>query len=127
MVIGRRRRLDRNALDDLQAVGFEAYPLLGVVREQTQVLHAEIDEHLRADTVVALVGLEAEGLVRFDGVLALVLELISPHLVDETNAPTFLPQVHEDTATGFLDDLEGPAELRAAIAATALEHIAEQT
>src|SRR5205807_552386 len=55
VVVRRGRRLDGDALDDLQAVRFEAHPLLRVVREQAQVLHAQIDEDLSTDPVVALV------------------------------------------------------------------------
>ena len=50
---------ERDPLDDRQAVALEAGALGGVVRQQTHRAHAEVDEDLRADAVVALVGREA--------------------------------------------------------------------
>src|SRR5690242_14421152 len=64
----RRRDLERQRLDDRQAVALEAHELPRVVCEEPHRPHAERAQNLRADAVVALVGLEAELLVRLDGV-----------------------------------------------------------
>src|SRR5688572_24292831 len=48
--------LQRDTFDDGQAVPLETRSLRGVVRQQTHGSHAEVDEDLRADAVVAWVG-----------------------------------------------------------------------
>jgi hypothetical protein len=68
-----RRNLDRDALGDVQPVPLEADDLLRVVGQELEVLDAEVDEDLRADPVVAQVGVEAERDVGLDRVLALIL------------------------------------------------------
>jgi hypothetical protein len=52
--------------------------------------HAEVDEDLRADPVVAQVGGEAQLEVRRDRVVALVLELVGAELVLEPDAAALL-------------------------------------
>ena len=59
-------------------------------------MQAQLGQDLRADPVVALVGLEAQGLVGLDRVLALVLELVGHDLVDEADAAALLAQVEQD-------------------------------
>src|SRR6266849_55216 len=63
------RNLDRHALDHLEPIPLDADDLLRVVREDAQAFRAEIDEDLRADAVVAQVGLEAQYVIGLDGVL----------------------------------------------------------
>ena len=57
-------------------------------------------EDLRADAVVALVGLEAQPLVGLDGVEALVLQRVGAQLVGEADAAPFLVQVQQHAAAG---------------------------
>src|SRR2546426_331172 len=121
-----RRDLDRHALGDVQAVALQPDDLLRVVGEEPEVLHAQVDENLGADPVVAQVGLEAEGLVGLDGVLALILKLVRAHLVHETAPPPLLAHVHEHASPLGLDDREGLLELRPAVAAARVKDIADQ-
>src|SRR2546426_455245 len=121
-----RRDLDRHALGDVQAVALQPDDLLRVVGEEPEVLHAQVDENLGADPVVAQVGLEAEGLVGFDGVLALILKLVRAHLVHETDPPPLLAHVHEHAPPLGLDDRECLLELRPAVAAARVKDIADQ-
>src|SRR5262249_20204865 len=58
------RDLDRHALDDAQPVAVDPDHLLGVVRQQPDLPHAEVDQDLCADAVVPQVRAEAEPLVR---------------------------------------------------------------
>src|SRR5215470_9952255 len=87
------RNLDRHALDDLEAVPLDAHDLLRVVREDAQALRAEVDQDLRADAVVSQIGLEAQGVIGFDRVLAVVLQLVRAKLVQEPDPPPFLTHV----------------------------------
>src|SRR3989441_2484558 len=121
-----RRDLDRHALGDVQAVALQPDDLLRVVGEEREVLHAQVDENLGADPVVAQVGLEAEGLVGFDGVLALILKLVRAHLVHETDPPPLLAHVHEHAPPLGLDDRECLLELRPAVAAARVKDLADQ-
>ena len=66
-----RRLHDRHALAEAKAVALEADHLARVVRDRPDRFEAEVEEDLRADAVVAEIGLEAELLVRLDGVGAL--------------------------------------------------------
>ena len=64
--LGLRHRDERDALDDLEAEAADAGDLAGVVREQAQLAHAEIGEHLRAEAelaqrVLALAGARRRG------------------------------------------------------------------
>ena len=56
--------LDRHALEDLQAKGFELINLVGIVREQAHALDAEGAQDLRTDIIFACVGGKTEGDVR---------------------------------------------------------------
>src|SRR6185436_7088954 len=77
-----RGNLDRHALDDGEAVALEPHALARIVREQSQILDAEVDEHLRADAVVPWIGREPQRDVRLDRVHPAILELVGAHLVD---------------------------------------------
>src|SRR5262245_4545097 len=92
------RRLEGHALGDLEAVARHAAVLRRVVREEAHRAHAEVEEDLRADAVVAVVGLEAEPLVGLDGVEPLLLERVRADLVEEADAAALLAHVEGDAA-----------------------------
>src|SRR2546428_9046 len=121
------RDLDRHALGDVQAVALQPDDLLRVVREQPEVLHAQIHEDLGADPVVAQIGLEAERRVSLDRVFTLVLELVGAHLIEEPDAPPFLAHVNENAAPLGLDDRQRLLELEPTVAPARVEDIADQT
>src|SRR5690606_28600160 len=56
-------RLDAHTILEHQTVAVEAHELARVVGEYANGTHAEIEQNLRADAVVAKVGFEAELLV----------------------------------------------------------------
>src|SRR5207249_3960421 len=119
------RRHDRHALDDFEAVAFEAGALGGVVRDQPDLVQVEVGQDLHADAVVAAVGGEAERLVGLDGIEALLLlELVGTHLVAEADATALLPHVDEDAAALGSDLLEREVYLLAAVAAHRVEDVA---
>src|ERR671937_637781 len=125
LVLRTRRHLERDALDHLEP-RIERDELVRVVREDPRFAHAEVEQDLDTDAVLALIRLEAELLVRLDGVEPLILERVRPELVHEADAATLLPQV-EQHATAFLRDaVEGGVELVAAIAAERPERVASE-
>src|ERR1700737_312593 len=107
-----RRGPQRNPLDDLETESVEATVLGRVVGHEAHGRDAEIDEDLRADAVLALVDREAELDVGLDGVTALVLQVVRPHLVTEPDATTFVAaQVHHPTLPVAGDLSERDAKL----------------
>src|SRR5262245_39746079 len=76
-----RLDLERDAVDDGEAVALDAGPLARVVGDEPHAAYAEVAQDLRADAVVAHVGRKAELLVGLDGVEALlVLERVGADL-----------------------------------------------
>src|SRR4051794_40772785 len=89
--------LDRHTLDDLQPVAFQTDNLLRIVRHQPHLMETEIDKDLRAESIVAKIGLEAERFVRFHRILTLILKRISEQLIGQPDATSFLTHVENDT------------------------------
>ena len=98
----------------------------GLLRQQPHRPDAEVAQDLGADAVVALVGLEAEPLVGLDRVEPLVLQLVGANLVGQADAAPFLVQVQQHAAPFGGDPLHRRVELRAAVAARRVEHVAGQ-
>src|SRR5262249_26278405 len=69
-VVVRRSRRHGDALDDLEVKTFKAFKLGGVVGHEPQSTHAELDEDLSADAVLARVNGQAEHQVGVDRVVA---------------------------------------------------------
>ena len=88
---------------------------------------AEISKDLRTGHVLAKVGSEAELEIRFDGVIAFVLQGIGADLIDETDAAAFLAQINEDAAAFFRDLAHGCGELLSAVAAQRSETVTSET
>ena len=80
---------------DAQPVALEADDLARIVRDRADRLEAEVEQDLRADAVVAEIGLEAELLVRLDGVGARVLQLVGRELVEQADAAPFLVEIDD--------------------------------
>jgi hypothetical protein len=122
-----RTRLERDALQDRQAVALEPGALGRVVRQQAHRLHPEVDEDLRADPVVARVGGEPELDVRLDGVAALLLQVVRAELVrDADRSPLVTADVQDDAAVLLTDPLERGVELVTAVAPQRPEHVPGQ-
>src|SRR6266566_98775 len=125
-ILIRRRRHDRQPLDDLQSVAFEAYQLHRIVRQHADRRQSEVEQNLRADAVIPQVRLETELLVGRDGVVALILELVRLELVEEADAPPFLIEVHDHSRAHLRDHPHRAVQLPAAIAPGRAEDVARQ-
>src|SRR5688572_29785641 len=108
--------LERQASHDLEAVALQPDELPRVVRHEPDLVEPQLVEDLRADPVVALVGLEAQRLVGGDRVVTLVLELVGHDLVHEADAAALLAEVQQHAPAGLADRLQREVELRAAVA-----------
>src|SRR5919109_1001400 len=122
-----RGRHDGDALLDAESVALEADQLPRIVRHRTNRLESEIEEDLRTNTVIAKVGLESEPFVRLDRVRASVLQLVRLELVQQTNAPSFLIEIHDDTAAALLNHRHRRVQLPPAIAAKRTKDVAGET
>ena len=76
--------------------------------------------------VVAQVALKAELFVGFDRVGAVVLQLIGAEFVEQPDAAAFLVLVNQQAGAFLRDAFERDLELRAAIAAQAVEDVARE-
>ena len=119
--------LERQRGRHRETVAFEPHELARVVGQQPHAPHTEFAQDLGADPVVPLVRLEPELLVGLDGVIALVLELVGPDLVRQTDAAAFLVQIQEDTPALCRNSLHGRGQLAATVAPGRMEHLAGQT
>lgn len=115
-VVGIRLHLDGHLPGDLQAVAFEPHDFTRIVRQQTDGFQAEVAEDLCAEAVFAQIHLEAEFLVRFHGVVALLLQFVGLNLRRETNAAAFLAHVEDHPTAGVGDLAHGRMQLWSAVA-----------
>ncbi len=76
----------------------ETVKLGWIVGEQHDPRAIQHLEHTCGDAVIALIVVEAERGIGVEGVEAVVLQLICPHLVGETKPAPFLRQIQNDAA-----------------------------
>src|SRR5204863_4477123 len=91
-----------------QPVPLQPDQLAGIVGENPDGRQTEVQQDLRADTIIAQVGLEPQLLVGRDGVAPGVLELVRLQLVEEPDATALLVEVNDDPVP-----LPGDYQLRA--------------
>ncbi len=112
-----------DAFDDLDAGELESFDFFGVVGDEADGGDVELLEHLGGELEDAAVGFIAEFEVGFDGVEALVLELVGAELGHESDAAALLLLVEEDAGAGLGDGGEGEFELLAAVAAERVKDV----
>jgi hypothetical protein len=88
--VRRRRDVEWDASRDRQPVALKADDLLRVVRDETHLFDAEIDQDLRTETVVAFVDRKSQSQIRLDRIGTAVLQLVGAQLVGQAYAPAFL-------------------------------------
>jgi hypothetical protein len=113
-----------DALGDGDAGGFEGRDFLGVVGDEADGFHAEMFEDFGGEFEASIVGGVAELVVGFDGVEALVLELVGAELGHEADAAALLLLVEQDAGAFGGDHGEGEVELVVAVAAQGMEDVA---
>ena len=125
-ILGLRRDLDRDLLDDGETEAVESGELARVVGQDANRRQAEVGEYLVADPPLPRVRRKAELEVRLDGVEPGLLQLVRPELVEQPYPATLLPHVEEDAAALRVDPRESLLELLTAIAQERVEHVAGQ-
>src|SRR5688572_10449867 len=121
-----RRNFQRNRVGNRQPVTLQPDELPWIVREKPHGLHAEVAENLSADSVIALVRLEPQPLVRLDRIETAVLQLVRADLVRQPDAAAFLIEIQQDPSTFLSDPGERRLELPAAVAARRMKDVSCQ-
>src|SRR5690606_42077523 len=95
-----------------------------VVRSQAQLAGAAVAQDLAARAVVAVIHLEAEGLVGLDRVHPPLLQLVGAKLVQQPDAAPLLLHVEDHAPALPLYLLHGHGQLIAAVAPHRTEYVA---
>ena len=119
-----RLDLGGDALSDRDAGGLKRGDFLRIVGDEADAGDAEELEDFGGELVGAAVGGETELDVGFDGVQALVLELVGAELGHEADAAALLLLIEEDADALGGDAGERELELEAAVAAEGAEDVA---
>ena len=123
-VVWIRLYLDGQVLHDFYSVTLQPDPLHGVVGQESQACSAHLAQDLCAHAVVALIGSEAEMDVCLHGIVALLLQFVGAYLVHQSDTPTLLVHIDDDTFARLVNHLHGAVQLLSALAAHGAEHIA---
>ena len=110
-----------NALHHLHSGLLHGFHFFGVVGHQPDRFQAEELQDGAGQFVIAEIAIEAQLLVGFDGVGALVLEFVSAQFVEQADAAALLELVDQQSAACLGDAGEGDFQLRPAIAALSEE------
>ena len=116
-VVGSGIHLDGHTLSNDDAEFFELIDLVGIVRQETHALDAQVTQNLRAGKVLSFVALKAERKVCFERIEPLLLQLIGTQLIDETDAAAFLAHIEQDAPAFLLNLRHCGGELLTAVAA----------
>ena len=114
----------RHTLDDLDACALQRLNLVGIIGEQAHLGYTQRLEYLAGQGKVALVGLEAQPLVGFDGVESGILQLVGLQFGHQANAAALLLFVNQDAGAQVPNHGERHLQLLAAVAAQRMKNVA---
>jgi hypothetical protein len=115
-VVGIDRRLEWHSVGDFNARACQTVELGWIVGEQHNPRAIQYPQHMCGDPVIALIVIEAERDVGVEGIEAVVLQLICPHLVGETKPAAFLGQTENDAAAEVFEQRQSEPKLFPAVA-----------
>src|SRR6266404_6157551 len=95
---------NRHLLHHLDAVAFESYHFLWIVRQETKLSHAEIKKNLRSQSVVTQITGKPELGICFDRIETFLLQLVGMDFCGQPDAAALLSHIHKDTGA-FLRNL----------------------
>src|SRR5476651_136531 len=84
---------NRDLLDHLDSVTLKTDDLLRVVREESKLSHAEIEENLRAEAVITQVGGKPEPGIGFNRIEPFFLQFVSVDFRGQPDPAPFLPHI----------------------------------
>ena len=117
----------RHAFDDLDSCFFERFHLVRIVRHQADASDAEVPQNRPRERIIPQIAFEAELLIGFDRIGALILQLIGSEFVHEPDTAALLLLVNDQSAAFTGNLFESDFELGAAIATKAVKDVAGQT
>ena len=117
----------RHAFHDIDARFSEDFHFFRVIGQQTHFVHAQQLEHICAQGEIALVSSKTELMVRFDGIVTLILQRVGADFIQQADIASFLTVIQQN-ATSFLCDMrKGSFKLKTAVAAQAEQRVTGQT
>src|SRR5579859_2799322 len=122
-----RMDLDWYRVDDLEPISQQAGPLAGIIADQPELGDPQVTQDLRPDAIIALVHRETQMDISFHRIHPLLLQLVGPQLVQQTDAPAFLVHIKNDPLPLFLHQPHGLMELLATVAAERTQDISRET
>ena len=117
---------DGKLLDNFQAVPLQSNHLLWVIGEQSDGLQSQVNQYLRADTIIPEVHRKTELEIGIDGIQSVFLQFIGPYLVGQTDASPFLPHIQYYPTPFVLNALHRGMQLRPAVAPAGTKNITGQ-
>jgi hypothetical protein len=128
VLLGVRVGLDfaGHALDYFYASPLQRLDLLRIIREQAHLAYAERPKYLAGEGKVALVGLEAQPLIRLDGVQTGILQLVRLQLCHKADATTLLLFVNKDPSALVADHRQRHLKLLSAIATQRMKNVTRE-
>src|ERR1700722_1600752 len=120
-------RVETHPIDDVEAEALKTAVFGGVVGHEAHLGHAEVDEDLRADAVLAAVDRQPELEVGVHGVVALLLQVVCAQLVRQPDAAPFVPpEVDHHAGALGADEAHRLVQLGPAITAQRAEYVSRQ-
>ena len=80
LVVRVRFRSNRHLLNHFEPVTFQPDHFFGIVRQESELAHAEIEQDLRTESVIAQIRRQAEFHIRFDRVESFLLQFVGVNL-----------------------------------------------
>src|SRR6476620_1239145 len=118
---------DRHLLDHFQTVTLQADNFFWIIGEEPELSHAQIEENLRAEPVIAQISCVSQFRVGLYRVEPFLLQLVSVDLRRQSDASPLLSHVNQNTVAFLLDLPERRVQLISAIAPARREDIASET
>ena len=103
---------------------FELSDLVGIVGHETDRIVPYVLEYGRCDGVISSVSWKVECKICIERVKSSVLQVVCLHFGKEANSSSFLTQIQYNSSSFFLDGLQGPLELWAAVTSQASQRVA---
>src|ERR1051326_9088633 len=121
-----RRNFNRNTFDDLNTGRGEGVEFLRIVCHEPHTQNPKLPQRGGTKVIVSVIGFESEMVIRFDGVLAGILKLVSQKLVHQPNSTALLELINQNSASMLGDRVKREMELFAAVTSCRTKHIACQ-
>jgi hypothetical protein len=105
----------------------QTFDFHGVIGQHAHRQDAQILEDEGGRRILTLVGFVPYHQIGIDGVIAHILEVIGPQLVEDTDPASLLAQVDQNPSTFFGDHMHGLMQLRPTVATQRAQDIAGET